>query len=167
MSLFIRRLAVACTLLASGTVIAGTATNSFQVTATVISSCLVSGSTLNFGGSIDPLTSAVPVDGTSALSIQCTNTTPYSVALNAGVNATGASNFSGRAMKSGSNSLAYQLYTDAARSTVWGDGTASSTTNGGTGTGLTQSMNIYGRIPSLTGAVPGGYTDTVTITVTY
>lgn len=145
---------------------AGTASNSFQVTATVVSACTVSGTTLNFGSSIDPLAAATPLDATSSLSVQCTNTTPYTVALNAGVNAGGASNFGGRAMKSGSNTLAYQLYLDAGRSSVWGDGTGSSTVSG-TGTGSAQTLTIYGRLPSLANVVPGSYTDTVTVTVSY
>jgi spore coat protein U-like protein len=146
---------------------AGTAGNSFQVTATVTSACTVSGTTLNFGASIDPLATATPLDATSTLSVVCTNTTPYTVALNAGTNAGGASNFGARTMKSGSNTLGYQLYLDAGRSSVWGDGTASSATSAGTGTGSTQTLTIYGRLPSLANVIPGSYTDTVTVTVSY
>lgn len=146
---------------------AGTASNSFQVTATVTSACTVSGTTLNFGASIDPLATATPLDATSTLSVVCTNTTPYTVALNAGSNAGGASNFGARTMKSGSHTLGYQLYLDAGRSSVWGDGTASSSTSASTGTGSTQTMTIYGRLPSLANVIPGSYTDTVTVTVSY
>lgn len=140
--------------------------NTFQVTATISSSCTVSGGALAFGA-IDPLAAATPVDATSTLTVTCTNTTPYAVALNAGQNAGGASNFTARTMKSGSNTLGYQLYLDTGRSTVWGDGTSSSSTKTGTGTGSAQSLTIYGRIPTLTGVVPGSYTDTVTVTVSY
>lgn len=154
-------------LMAPGLAGATTAGNTFQATVTVISSCTVSGTTLNFGNSIDALATGTPLDATSALSVQCTNTTPYTVALNAGTNAGGASNFSTRLMKSGSNSLAYQLYLDNSRATVWGDGTASSSTLAGTGTGNVQTINIYGRLPSLANVVPGSYTDTVTVTVSY
>ncbi len=146
---------------------ATTAGNTFQVTATVISSCTVSGTTLNFGSAIDALATATPLDATSTLSVQCTNTTPYAVSLNAGSNAGGASNFSARAMKSGTRSLPYQLYVDVGHSSVWGDGTASSATSSGTGTGNVQSLSIYGRLPSLANVVPGSYSDTVTVTITY
>lgn len=158
--------ALVCALLFSAAASAGTASNTFQVNATVTSACTVSGSVMNFGSAIDPLASATPLDATSTLSVQCTNTTPYTVALNAGSNAGGASNFTTRAMKSGAHSLGYQLYLDAGRSTVWGDGTASSTSSG-TGTGSTQSLTIYGRLPSLANVIPGSYTDTVTVTVSY
>ena len=151
----------------SSTASALTAGNTFQVTATIISSCTVSGTTLNFGNSIDALATSTPLDATSTLSVTCTNTTPYTVSLNAGANAGGASNFGARTMKSGTRTLGYQLYLDTGRSSVWGDGTASSATVAGTGTGSAQSLSIYGRIPSLAGVVPGSYSDTVTVTVTY
>ena len=144
-----------------------TVTNTFQVTATITSSCTVSGSTLNFGSTIDPLATSVPLDGSSTLTVTCSNTTPYAVSLNAGTNAGGASNFTARTMKSGANTLGYQLYLDSGRTTVWGDGTASSSTKSGTGSGSAQSLTVYGRIPSLSGVVPGTYTDTVTVTITY
>lgn len=141
--------------------------NTFQVNATISSSCTVTGSNLNFGSAIDPLAVGVPLDATSTLTVSCSNSTPYAVSLNAGANAGGATNFTSRAMKSGSDTLSYQLYLDSGRSTVWGDGTASSSSKSGTGTGSTQSIPVYGRIPSLANVVPGSYTDTVTVTVSY
>lgn len=156
-------LALAASVAANAT----TAQNTFQVTATITSSCTVSGSTLNFGSAIDPLAAGVPLDATSTLTVTCSNTTPYAVALNAGANAGGASNFTARTMKSGSNTLGYQLYLDSGRTTVFGDGTASSSTKSATGSGSAQSVTVYGRIPSLSNVVPGTYTDTVTVTITY
>lgn len=154
-------------LLAALPAAAGSASGSFQVNATVVSACSVTGSLLNFGTSLDPVASAVPVDATSTLTVQCTNTTPYAVSLNAGLNAGGASVFGSRSMKSGAHLLGYQLYLDSGRATVWGDGTASSSTVSGTGTGSNQSITVYGRLPTLSGAVPGAYSDTVTITISY
>lgn len=146
---------------------AGTSNGNFQVNATVVSSCTVSGALLNFGSAIDPLAAASPLDATSSLTVQCTNTTPYAVALNAGLNAGSATAFANRRMVNGANTLGYQLYTDSGRSTVWGDGTASSSTSSGTGTGSSQTLTIYGRVPSLSGVVPGAYADTVTVTISY
>lgn len=145
---------------------AATGTGTFQVSATVVSACSVSATTLNFGSSIDPTSASLPLDATSTMTVMCTATTPYAIALNAGVNAGGASNFTSRAIKNGSATLGYQLYADALRSTVWGDGTASSTLPG-VGIGSNQTVTIYGRLPSLTGAQPGTYVDTVTVTISY
>lgn len=144
-----------------------TASGSFPVSATVTSACNVTGTLLNFGSSIDPLTAGVPLDASSTLTVTCTNTTPYSVALDAGTHAGGAAAFGSRAMKSGANTLAYQLYLDNGRSSVWGDGTGGSSASSGTGSGSSQLLTIYGRVPSLSGVIPGSYTDTVTITITY
>lgn len=164
----LNRSAIALALVALATgARAGSATGNFQVTATLVASCNISGSVLNFGSGIDPLAAAVPIDASSTLTVQCTNTTPYSVSLNAGVNAGGASVFGSRAVKSGAHLVGYQLYLDTGRATVWGDGSASSSTVSGTGSGSNQSLTIYGRLPSLSGAVPGSYTDTVTVTVNY
>ena len=92
---------------------------------------------------------------------------------------TGASNtFNVRQMTKGSDRLEYNLYTSAARTIVWGDGTA------GTGTvaalvvqsnGLFLNHNssrnfaipAYGRIPGNQDAVPGAYSDTITVTMSY
>ncbi|QPF75051.1 spore coat protein U domain-containing protein [Roseateles sp. DAIF2] len=139
---------------------------SFQVGATILVSCTVSGTALSFGGSVDPLLASGPVDASAALAVVCTNTTPYTLALNAGVNAGGGANFGARTLKhsNGSAALPYQLYLDAGRSKVWGDG---ANAYSGTGTGNAQSVTIYGRLPSLAGAVPGNYSDTVTVTVSY
>ena len=153
--------------LGGASVHAGTATGSITVSATVVSSCIVSGATLNFGAAIDPTSASVPIDSSTSITVVCTATTPYAVALNAGVNAGGASNFGARAVKNGLKSLGYQLYADALHTTVWGDGTSASATQPGVGTGSNQSLTVYGRLPSVTGAIPGTYTDTVTVTVTY
>lgn len=152
--------------MAAGAAHGATSSGTFPVNATVVSSCTVSGTLLNFGTALDPLAAAVPVDASSALTVTCTNTTPYTVALDAGVNA-GSSSFAGRSMKNGSYAMGYQLYVNSGRSTVWGDGTGGSSTASGVGTGSAQTLTVYGRVPSLTGAVPGTYTDTVTVTITY
>lgn len=142
-----------------------TGSGSFQVGATILVACQVTGSTLTFGGSIDPLRTTGPVDASTNLSVTCTNTTPYSVALSAGTQAP-AGAFASRAMTSGTHTLPYQLYLDAGRTQVWGDGNASGV-YAGTGTGSAQSLTVHGRLPSLAGVVPGNYSDTVTLTITY
>lgn len=145
---------------------ARTANASFQVGATILVACQVTGSTLSFGGNLDPLQVTGPVDAATNLSVTCTNTTPYNVALSAGTNAGGPGAFGARTMKSGTNSLPYQLYLDAGRTQVWGDGNASGTYSG-TGSGSAQLLTVYGRLPSLAGVAPGNYNDTVTVTITY
>ena len=138
-------------------------TGSLSVTATVTSNCAVSTTAVAFGNVDVTLNSNV--DGTGAISVTCTNGTAWTAKANAGAG-TGAS-LAVRKMTSGSNLLDYALYTDSARTTVWGDGVTTSTITG-TGTGAAQARTIYGRVPSGQTTKPvGSYADTVTVTVTY
>ncbi len=66
-----------------------------------------------------------------------------------------------------------QLFTDAARTTNWGQ-TIGTDTVTGTGAGFAVAnavaLNVYGRVPDTVAnqSVPAGnYTDTVTVTVTW
>lgn len=121
---------------------------------------------MNFGSGIDPVAAAVPLNSTASLSVQCSNTTPYVVGLDAGTHAGGATNFSGRKIQNGTSTIGYQLYTDTGRTMVWGNGIGTSV-SAGVGSGGTQSLAVYGQVADLTGAVPGTYTDLVTVTITY
>ncbi len=141
---------------------AGTATSTFTVQATVISSCTVnSASTLNFG-SIGVLTAAV--NQTSTLAVQCTNTSPYNIGLSAGTG-TGAT-VANRLMTSGTATVGYTLYSNAAMTTVWGT-TVGTNTVAATGNGASQTYTVYGQVPAQTTPAPGTYTDTITVTISY
>lgn len=147
------------TCLVSGT---KTSSTSFTVTATVPSACNVSATMLNFGskGSLSTNT-----DATSSVSVQCTNTTPYNVGLNAGTGS-GATVATRKMTGPASATLNYSLYTTAARTTVWGN-TVGTNTVAGTGTGAAQSLTVYGRVPVQSTPATGSYTDTIVVTVTY
>ena len=144
--------------------LAATATSSMNVTATVTANCTVSTSALAFG-SVNVIGGA-NVDSTGGLTITCTNGTAWSAA--AGVGAGSGASFANRRMTAGANLLNYNIYTTAARTTVWGDGTASTGLLTGTGTGAAQSVTVYGRVGSGQTGVPAGrYADTVAVTITY
>jgi spore coat protein U-like protein len=130
-------------------------------TATVLANCLVSATSVNFGsaGLI-----AANVDATGTVTPQCTNSTPYTVALNGG-NA-GASDPTQRKMSKGAEKITYGLYQNSARSQPWGS-TAGTNTVAGTGNGSNQALTVYGRVASQTTPSPGTYTDSVVVTVTY
>jgi spore coat protein U-like protein len=143
---------------------AGTVSSNLSVNATVTANCTVSTSALNFG-SVDTL-SASAVDGSGGISVTCTNGTGWTAAADVG-GGSGAT-FATRRMSQGANLLSYSLYTDAARTNVWGDGTGSTATIGNTATGAVQNVTVYGRIPgSQSSAPPGSYADTISVTVTY
>ena len=97
--------------------------------------------------------------------MQCTNTTPYNVGLNAGAGP--GATVTTRRMTSGAGAAVnYQLYRDSARTQIWGD-TVSSNTAAGTGNGAVQTLSVYGVVPAQTTPAAGNYTDTVQVTVTY
>lgn len=139
---------------------AATSTATFQVTAAVAATCVISATNLAFG-----TYSGVQTDSTSTLSATCTNTTPYTVGLSVGA-ATGAT-ATARSMTGPSAALlGYALYRDAARTLNWGF-TAGTDTLGGTGSGAAQTLTVYGRVPAGQYVAPGAYTDTITATITF
>jgi spore coat protein U-like protein len=136
-----------------------TATTSFTVTATISNSCTISASNLSFG----TYTGAV-LNGTSMITVNCTKNAPYYVGLNAG-EATGAT-VTTRKLTSGANSLNYALYSNTTRTANWGN-TVGTDTVSGTGSGISQLLNVYGQIPGGQNLIPGNYSDTITATITY
>src|SRR4051812_15554934 len=106
------------------------------------------------------------VDASTTLSVTCTNTTPYTIALDAGT-FSGATTSTRKMTGSVSgSSLAYQLYSNSGHTTAWGSNTGTDTV-AGTGSGSAQTPTIYGRIAAGQAPDPGSYTDTVVATLTY
>jgi spore coat protein U-like protein len=161
-----RACALAALLVWPGASLAGTATTPFAVTMTVAASCaIVSTQTLPFPNSTNAFTSNV--DAQAQFNVQCTATTAYNVGLSAGTG-TGAT-VATRLMTvtgGGTATISYSLYTDANRTTVWGN-TVPTNTVSQTGNGQSQQFTVYGRVPPQNAPAPGAYQDTITITVTY
>ena len=158
--------AAAVMLALAGSAQAATKTATFNVSASVAANCLISTTNLAFGA----YTGVAQLNGTSTVGVRCTNTTAYSVKLN-----TGGGTYATRLMSDGaSHSLQYNLYTDAANTVVWGDGTGSTGVNAGTGSGMSnagiQNFTVYGTVPDNTAnqsAPVGSYSDTITVSVDY
>ncbi len=145
----------------AGTSYAATTIANFQVRMTIQADCrIVSASDLNFG--TNGVISA-NVEVNSSLNVQCTNLTPYTIGLNAGTGS--GATVAARLMTLSGATIQYSLYSDAARTTVWGDAAANWVA--ATGNGASQLYSIFGRVPPQTTPVPGLYTDTVTVTVTF
>lgn len=127
-------------------------------------SCQVSASAVSFG-SFSPLTLNF-VDSTGNITVSCTDVAGYSIALSAG-----NGSYSLRSMVSGIHALEYNLYRDAARQQVWGDGSGGNyaVTAVNPVDGQNYVYTVYGRIPLITqrGAHVGTYTDTIGIIVNY
>lgn len=123
-------------------------------------------------GVYDPLTAA-PLDTTGTLQVTCTSNTPPHVTYEVQLDTGQAGSFAPRAMTSGTDQLIYNLYVDAARSAVWGDGT------GGTavvtanynltrpGSTQTDTYTVYARAPAGQVVTIGSYVDTITVTLVF
>lgn len=138
-----------------------TASTSTSATATVLSSCTVSATNINFG-TMGFVTANHDSSGT--VTIQCSSTLPYTVSLDGGTS--GATDPTQRKMTSGANNLVYGLYQDSARSLPWGNSAGVNTVSG-TGTGSSQNLTVYGRVPVQTTPNPATYTDTIVVTISY
>jgi len=138
-----------------------TASTSFSATATVLSACNVGATSVNFG-SAGLLSSNTDAQGT--LSIQCSASLPYTVSLDGG--SSGATDPTQRKMSFSGAKVTYGLYRDSARTLGWGSTIGTNTTSG-TGSGVTQTQTVYGRVGAQTTPAPGTYTDSVVVTVGY
>ncbi|MEO6928900.1 MAG: spore coat protein U domain-containing protein [Casimicrobiaceae bacterium] len=133
----------------------------FTVSAPVGKQCNVTPTTLDFG-TVGLLIANTP--GTSTIGVQCSSGSAYNVGLDAGLG--GGGNINARQMALGANRIAYQLYSNTTRTTVWGN-TVGTNTVAGTGNGNVQNLTVYGSVPAQTTPSAGVYTDTVVVTVTY
>jgi spore coat protein U-like protein len=137
--------------------------------------CNVSSGGVSFGD-YDPLATTAD-DTTGNVVVTCTRVilqdpfrVDYTLSLSRG---TGGGNYAPRRMSSGPNRLNYNLYRDAARAQVWGDGTGSTSIVAGTAnfnlfqTSQTNTHTAYGRAPALQDVLPGSYSDTVVVQITF
>lgn len=136
------------------------ATTSFGVSATVVATCAVSATSLAFGNY-----STTQLDGTSTVTVTCTNGTTYTVALGAGTGS-GATVATRRMTGPASQTLNYTLYRDSGRTELWGE-TVGTDRVAGTGNGAAQPLTVYGRIFTGQYPGPGAYADTIAVAVTY
>jgi spore coat protein U-like protein len=137
--------AVACSLAAFAAAPAGAA------------SCNLSPQGVIFG-SYDWL-SPVPLDAVGYIHVSCDDTVSFTLAL-----AVDGGSVAGRRMTSGRDYLDYELYTNASRTSFWGDGIRGSDLSI---TGESVDLPIYGRIPANQNVPANSYSDTITVTISY
>lgn len=143
--------------------LAATTTTNLAVSAVVIAVCAVDATPLAFGNY--SATAPSPTDSTATVTATCTSGVSYTIALDAGTGS--GATMTTRKMTSGANTLDYSIYTDSNHTTVWGDGTSSTTTQGATAGLSPDNYTAYGRLTAGQQTPTGAYTDTVTVTLTY
>ncbi|MDP1775683.1 MAG: spore coat protein U domain-containing protein, partial [Moraxellaceae bacterium] len=137
----------------------GSSIGTFNVSANVTANCSISAQDLNFG-----VASSLPAarDQNTSINVACTNAAPWSVGLSNG------NNFSGsRRMRLGNTAsyISYGLFRDAARTQAWSTGTGNVVN--GSGTGGSQTLTVYGRVPAQATPAAGTFVDTVVATITF
>lgn len=162
-------LAMLCSLSAQPT-FAGTATATLTVTASIASTCTINAATLAFGA-YDPVVvnKTVNLDQSTTIGFTCTLGSTGTIDIDKGANSTGTTPNFQRRLSDGATPahfLTYNLYQDAARTTLWGT-TTSGTAEANVGLGVAQTTNLYGRIPSGQNGTSGSYTDSATMTITF
>ena len=139
------------------------ATTTFKVTTKVQAVCEVTATDLAFG--TYTAQGATPLQGTTLLRATCTPGSTYNVGLNEGTSP-GATVNQRKMMSAGAQALNYQLYSDSARQTIWGN-TAGTDTVTGVGTGLAVDHTVFGAVPAAQVVPAGDYQDTITVRVYY
>lgn len=131
--------------------------------------CSAGGNTVAFGNY--NVLSSTPTDGSATLSVTCNDLisilVDYTITLSTG----SSGNYTARTMQNAGRNLQYNLYTDAARTIVWGNGSggSSSVVDGYllSVLSITKFYTVYGRVPAQQVVPIGGYSDSIVMTVTY
>ena len=132
--------------------------------------CTLSSAPVTFAN-YDPF-SSVASDISGSLTVTCNSAVSllvsYTMQLSAGL----SGSMSPRKMSNGGTQLSYQLYSNSGRTTIWGDGSAgtSTVTDGyliSVLVPVVRNYSVYGRITAKQNVTAGSYLDTVTVLMTY
>jgi len=148
---------------------AGSAQQNLTVQTTVTANCTIGTTAVDFGN-YDPIVVNLNTDKTGAgkVTVQCSNGASATVTLGQGANSdTGSSDTVPlRRMKHGTvDFLTYTLYSDAGRTTVWGNTAPTGVAHAGDGTST--DIDVFGTLAKNQNVPVGAYTDTVVATVTF
>ena len=156
----------------AGPAVATTTTQSnFAVSLTIAAQCVInSTATLAFTapGVLGGSSGTDNNDATTTIAVQCTDTTPFDIGLDAGTTS-GGTTTTRKMLNTASLSTAtvdYKLFTDSGHTANWGNSVGTDTSSK-VADGASHTYTVYGRIPPQTTPAPGTYADLVTVTVTY
>jgi spore coat protein U-like protein len=129
-------------------------------------SCSVSASAVAFG-SYDGLT-GLALNSVGTITYRCDDVEP-SDSIIIGLSRGNAPSYLPRTLQQGSYQLEYNLYLDALRTRIWGDGSSVTQQLGPffPPNGVSTNVSVYGRIAGGQQAHGGSYSDTVVVTVVF
>lgn len=139
-------------------------------------SCTITATAAGFGIYDETLndSAVATISGSCSRGVKDTDMTSSTITLSTGV----SGSYAPRKMANGANRLNYNLFVDVARSVVWGDSTAGTSTvnalplqkNGrylNPNATRNFSFTAYGRIPTGQSVPTGNYADTITVTLLF
>ena len=147
---------------------ADTGTSTMSVSATIKHSCSIETTPMAFGAYDGVVANAsTALDAMATVISSCTSGAAALITMNAGNSAgSGSDDVPVRRMASEAGDyLVYQVYSDVSRETVWGN--TDPTGVALTGTGVPQSLTVYGSIPSAQIVPEGDYSDQIYVTIIY
>ncbi len=159
---------VMCSAAPSAHTYAGTDSSTMSISASVGHSCSMNSSSMTFGAYDGIVANAsMALEATAVIVSTCTSGAAAIITINAGASAgSGSADAPVRRMTDGEgNYLAYQVYSDVVRGTVWGN--TAPTGVALNGTGVSQTFTAYGSVLAAQRAAQGIYSDQLSVTVTY
>jgi spore coat protein U-like protein len=126
--------------------------------------CTVSATSVNFG-SYNVFTGSA-TDSTGTVTINC-NGSVHNIVIT--LSKGSSSTYNARTMVKGAEVLSYNLYRDAACTSVWGDGTGgtSTYTDANPANNSDIVITVYGRVPAGQDVSAGSYSDTVSAVINF
>ena len=126
--------------------------------------CTISATSVNFGSY--NVFNASDTDSTGTVTYRC-NGSAHNITI--GLTQGASASFNQRQMQKGSESLTYNLFVDASRTNIWGDGTGGtsvySIANPPNNTNV--NLTVYGRVTAGQDVSAGTFSDTVTAVINF
>ena len=126
--------------------------------------CTISATSVNFGSY--NVFNGSPTDSTGTVTYRC-NGSAHNITI--GLTQGAGASFNQRQMQKGSESLTYNLFVDASRTNIWGDGTSGtsvySISNPPNNTNV--NLTVYGRVTAGQDVSAGSFSDTVTAVINF
>ena len=135
-----------------------------EASAQLTPSCTISATSVNFGNY--NVFNGSAVDSTGTITYTC-NSAASNVTISLSTGA--SSSYRPRAMSKGAEALNYNLFRDAARTSIWGDGTNGTAVYSRNNPPNNNPVNVtvYGQIPAGQDVSAGTFSDTISATINF
>lgn len=126
--------------------------------------CTISATSVNFG--TYNVFNGSDVDSTGTVTYRCNGSARN---ITVGLTQGASGSFSQREMQKGAEVLTYNLFRDAARTTIWGDGTSGTSVYqiGNPPNNTNVNLTVYGRVWAGQDVSAGSFSDTVTAVINF